>query len=262
MQDDNIITKIFSVVNQKGGVGKTTTAINLSACFAIKGKRVLLIDLDPQGNASTGMGIEVSQRQNTIYEVLIGEIKLSTAIMPTAIKNLKLVTSTVDLSVLDIEIASFENREYILQKELELIKKEYDIIIIDCPPSLGLITINAMVASNGIIIPMQCEFFSLEGLSHLLNTTDLIKQNFNDNLNISGIVLTMHDKRNKLTEQVEKDVRDFLGDKVYKSCIARNIKLSEAPSHGMPGIIYDPKSLGARCYQELADEILNKEFSC
>ncbi len=262
MQDDNIITKIFSVVNQKGGVGKTTTAINLSACFAIKGKRVLLIDLDPQGNASTGMGIEVSQRQNTIYEVLIGEIKLSTAIMPTAIKNLKLVTSTVDLSVLDIEIASFENREYILQKELELIKKEYDIIIIDCPPSLGLITINAMVASNGIIIPMQCEFFSLEGLSHLLNTTDLIKQNFNDNLNISGIILTMHDKRNKLTEQVEKDVRDFLGDKVYKSCIARNIKLSEAPSHGMPGIIYDPKSLGARCYQELADEILNKEFSC
>ncbi len=261
MQDDNIITKIFSVVNQKGGVGKTTTAINLSACFAIKGKRVLLIDLDPQGNASTGMGIEVSQRQNTIYEVLIGEIKLSTAIMPTAIKNLKLVTSTVDLSVLDIEIASFENREYILQKELELIKKEYDIIIIDCPPSLGLITINAMVASNGIIIPMQCEFFSLEGLSHLLNTTDLIKQNFNDNLNISGIVLTMHDKRNKLTEQVEKDVRDFLGDKVYKSCIARNIKLSEAPSHGLPGIIYDPKSLGARCYQELADEILNKEFS-
>ncbi len=262
MQDDNIITKIFSVVNQKGGVGKTTTAINLSACFAIKGKRVLLIDLDPQGNASTGMGIEVSQRQNTIYEVLIGEIKLSTAIMPTAIKNLKLVTSTVDLSVLDIEIASFENREYILQKELELIKKEYDIIIIDCPPSLGLITINAMVASNGIIIPMQCEFFSLEGLSHLLNTTDLIKQNFNDNLNISGIILTMHDKRNKLTEQVEKDVRDFLGDKVYKSCIARNIKLSEAPSHGLPGIIYDPKSLGARCYQELADEILNKEFSC
>jgi len=262
MQDDNIITKIFSVVNQKGGVGKTTTAINLSACFAIKGKRVLLIDLDPQGNASTGMGIEVSQRQNTIYEVLIGEIKLSTAIMPTAIKNLKLVTSTVDLSVLDIEIASFENREYILQKELELIKKEYDIIIIDCPPSLGLITINAMVASNGIIIPMQCEFFSLEGLSHLLNTTDLIKQNFNDNLNISGIILTMHDKRNKLTEQVEKDVRDFLGDKVYKSCIARNIKLSEAPSHGMPGIIYDPKSLGARCYQELANEILNKEFSC
>ena len=261
MQDDNIITKIFSVVNQKGGVGKTTTAINLSACFAIKGKRVLLIDLDPQGNASTGMGIEVSQRQNTIYEVLIGEIKLSTAIMPTAIKNLKLVTSTVDLSVLDIEIASFENREYILQKELELIKKEYDIIIIDCPPSLGLITINAMVASNGIIIPMQCEFFSLEGLSHLLNTTDLIKQNFNDNLNISGIILTMHDKRNKLTEQVEKDVRDFLGDKVYKSCIARNIKLSEAPSHGLPGIIYDPKSLGARCYQELADEILNKEFS-
>jgi len=262
MQDDNIVTKIFSVVNQKGGVGKTTTAINLSACFAIKGKRVLLIDLDPQGNASTGMGIEVSQRQNTIYEVLIGEIKLSTAIMPTAIKNLKLVTSTVDLSVLDIEIASFENREYILQKELELVKKEYDIIIIDCPPSLGLITINAMVASNGIIIPMQCEFFSLEGLSHLLNTADLIKQNFNDNLNISGIVLTMHDKRNKLTEQVEKDVRDFLGDKVYKSCIARNIKLSEAPSHGMPGIIYDPKSLGARCYQELADEILNKEFSC
>jgi chromosome partitioning protein len=262
MQDDNIITKIFSVVNQKGGVGKTTTAINLSACFAIKGKRVLLIDLDPQGNASTGMGIEVSQRQNTIYEVLIGEIKLSTAIMPTAIKNLKLVTSTVDLSVLDIEIASFENREYILQKELELVKKEYDIIIIDCPPSLGLITINAMVASNGIIIPMQCEFFSLEGLSHLLNTADLIKQNFNDNLNISGIILTMHDKRNKLTEQVEKDVRDFLGDKVYKSCIARNIKLSEAPSHGMPGIIYDPKSLGAKCYQELADEILNKEFSC
>jgi len=258
--NNNVITKIFSVVNQKGGVGKTTTAINLASSFAIKEKRVLLIDLDPQGNTSTGMGIEFSQRQNTIYEILTGETKLSAAIMPTSIKNLKLITSTVDLAVLDIEIASIENREYILQKALNLVLTEYDIIIIDCPPSLGLITINAMVASNNILIPMQCEFFSLEGLSHLLNTIDLIKQNFNDDLSISGIILTMHDKRNKLTEQVEKDVRDFLGEKVYQTCIPRNIKLSEAPSHGMPGIIYDPKSLGARCYQELAEEILKKSF--
>ena len=256
--NNNVITKIFSVVNQKGGVGKTTTAINLASSFAIKEKRVLLIDLDPQGNTSTGMGIEFSQRQNTIYEILTGETKLSEAIMPTSIKNLKLITSTVDLAVLDIEIASIKNREYILQKALNLVLKEYDIIIIDCPPSLGLITINAMVASNNILIPMQCEFFSLEGLSHLLNTIDLIKQNFNDDLSISGIILTMHDKRNKLTEQVEKDVRDFLGEKVYQTCIPRNIKLSEAPSHGVPGIVYDPKSLGARCYQELAEEILKK----
>ena len=261
MQNNTTITKIFSIVNQKGGVGKTTTAINLATSFAMRGKKVLLIDLDPQGNTSTGMGIEVSQRQNTVYEVLIGEIKLTTAIMPTAIKNLKLITSTVDLSVLDIEIASIENREYILKKELGLVLQEYDIVVIDCPPSLGLITINAMVASNNVLIPMQCEFFSLEGLSHLLNTIDLIKQNFNDDLNISGIILTMHDKRNKLTEQVEKDVRDFLGEKVYQTCIPRNIKLSEAPSHGVPGIIYDPKSLGAKCYQELAEEIL-KKISC
>jgi chromosome partitioning protein len=251
-------TKIFSVVNQKGGVGKTTTAINLATAFAMNNNRVLLIDLDPQGNTSTGLGVEIQQRQKTIYEVLIGEIDINDAIIPTKIKNLKIITSTVDLSAFDIEVVNFKNREFLFHKKIQDIIKNFDIIIIDCPPSLGLLTINALVASNGVLIPMQCEFFSLEGLSHLLTSIDLIKENFNSELNISGIILTMHDKRNKLTEQVEKDVRSFLGCKVYKNHIPRNVKLSEAPSYGIPGILYDIKSIGAKYYQELAIEILEK----
>ncbi len=253
--------KIFSIVNQKGGVGKTTTTVNLTTAFAAAKKKVLLIDLDPQGNSSTGFGISPSQRQKTIYEVLIGECSLKSAIIPTRIPNLNIITSTVDLSACEIELASVDSREFILKKALKEVIHDYDFILIDCPPSLGMLTINALTASDSILIPMQCEFFSLEGLSHLLTSLDLVKENLNHHLKISGIILTMHDRRNKLTEQVEMDVRSFLKDKVYKNTIPRNVKLSEAPSHGLPAIIYDPKCPGSVAYIKLAKEILDREDS-
>jgi len=251
--------KIFSVVNQKGGVGKTTTAVNLAAVFAAMKKKVLLIDLDPQGNASTGYGIALSQRQKTIYELLIGECEITQALMPTKFPNLKIITSTVDLSACEVELVGIEKREYLLRRALKNIIHDFDYVLIDCPPSLGILTINALVASDSVLIPMQCEFFSLEGLSHLLTTLDLIKENLNHHLTISGIILTMHDRRNKLTEQVEMDVRNFLQNKVYRHVVPRNIKLSEAPSHGLPGVVYDPKSLGAAAYFGLAKEILKRD---
>lgn len=251
--------KIFSIVNQKGGVGKTTTAINLATSIATLKKKVLLIDIDPQGNASTGLGIELSQRQKTIYELLIGEFDIKDVIIPTKIRNLSIITSTVDLSACEVELVDIEKREFLLKNCLKQISELYDIIIIDCPPSLGILTINALTASDSILIPMQCEFFSLEGLSHLLTTLDLIKENLNHNLAISGIILTMHDRRNRLTDQVENDVRNFLEDKVYKIYIPRNVRLSEAPSHGLPGVIYDPNCVGSVAYYRLAKEILKKE---
>ncbi len=251
--------KVFSVVNQKGGVGKTTTAVNLATAFAAIKKKILLVDLDPQGNASTGFGIAQAQRQKTIYEVLIGECSVKDAIIPTKIPNLKIITSTVDLSACEVELINMERREFLLRRALKEVIHEFDCILIDCPPSLGLLTINALTASDSVLIPMQCEFFSLEGLSHLLTSLDLVKENLNHELVIGGIILTMHDRRNKLTEQVEIDVRDFLKDKVFKHSIPRNVKLSEAPSHGLPGIVYDPKCPGSICYMKLAKEILQKE---
>jgi chromosome partitioning protein len=251
--------KVFSIVNQKGGVGKTTTTINLATAFAAIKKRVLLVDCDPQGNSSTGLGILQSQRKKTLYEVLIGARKIHEVVMPTFIPNLSIITSTVDLSACEIEIINFEKREFILRKALKELINDYDCILIDCPPSLGLLTINALTASDLILIPMQCEFFSLEGLSHLLTSLELVKENLNYHLQISGIILTMHDRRNKVTEQVESDVRSFLKDKVFKYTIPRNIKLSEAPSHGKPGIIYDVKSSGSIAYVNLANEILARE---
>lgn len=251
--------KIFSIVNQKGGVGKTTTTVNLAAAFSMLKKKVLLIDLDPQGNASTGFGIALSQRQKTIYEILIGECDVSQAMIPTKFANLKIVTSTVDLSACEVELVGVEKREYLLRKALKKVVYDFDYILIDCPPSLGILTINALVASDAVLIPMQCEFFSLEGLSHLLTTLDLVKDNLNHHLSISGIVLTMHDRRNKLTEQVEADVRDFLKEKVFHHIVPRNVKLSEAPSHGVPGIVYDPRSSGAMAYLGLAKEVLKRE---
>lgn len=259
MSDSRKKAKIFSIVNQKGGVGKTTTTVNLATAFAAVKKRVLLIDMDPQGNSSTGFGIAQSQRQKTIYEVLIGECSLKSATIPTRIPHLNIVTSTVDLSACEIELASFDKREFILRNALKDVIYDYDFIMIDCPPSLGMLTVNALTASNSILIPMQCEFFSLEGLSHLLTSLDLVKENLNHDLKISGIILTMHDRRNKLTEQVEIDVRSFLKDKVFKSTIPRNVKLSEAPSHGLPAIIYDSKCPGSVAYIKLAREILDQE---
>lgn len=251
--------KIFSIVNQKGGVGKTTTTVNLAAAFAMLKKKVLLVDLDPQGNASTGFGVGLSQRQKTIYEILIGECEIEQALIPTRFSDLKIITSTVDLSACEVELVNVEKREYLLRKALKSVVHDFDYILIDCPPSLGILTINALTASDLVLIPMQCEFFSLEGLSHLLTTLDLVKDNLNHHLAISGIALTMHDRRNKLTEQVELDVRDFLGDKVFRHVIPRNVKLSEAPSHGLPGVVYDPKCSGAAAYFGLAEEVLARE---
>lgn len=251
--------KIFSIVNQKGGVGKTTTAINIATALALNKKKTLLIDMDPQGNASTGLGIGIGERQKTVYDILIDEFSIKQTIIPTKIKNLKIITSTVDLSACEVELVNAEQREYILRHAIKEIVCDFDAIVIDCPPSLGLLTINSLVASDAIIIPMQCEFFSLEGLSHLLTTLDLVKDNLNQDLQISGIILTMHDRRNKLTEQVENDVREYLQDKVFNTHIPRNIRLSEAPSHGVPGIIYDSKCVGSEAYLKLAKELIERE---
>ena len=248
------------MVNQKGGVGKTTTVVNLATAFSAAKQKTLVIDFDPQGNASTGLGVFQSQRQKTIYEVIIGESEIKDVIIPHKLPNLHIITSTVDLSACEVELVNIEKREYRLRQVLKDVIYDYDCILIDCPPSLGLLTINALTASDSVLIPMQCEFFALEGLSHLLTSLDLIKENLNHHLKISGIILTMHDRRNKLTEQVEVDVRSFLKDKVFKHSVPRNVKLSEAPSHGMPGIIYDPKCPGAVAYIRLAKEILEREL--
>ena len=253
--------KVFSVVNQKGGVGKTTTVVNVATSLALMKKKTLVIDFDPQGNASTAFGIYQDQRQKTTYDALLGRYSLREIAIPHKTKNLHIATATVDLSAAEIELVDIENRESCLRKLIREVVYDYDAIIIDCPPSLGLLTINALVASDRVLIPMQCEFFSLEGLSHLLTSLDLIKENLNSELKISGIILTMHDKRNKLTEQVESDVREFLQDKVYVNSVPRNVRLSEAPSHGVPGVVYEQRSSGAQAYIRLTKEIVKRELS-
>ena len=251
--------RIYTIVNQKGGVGKTTTVVNIAAAMALSRKKVLVIDMDPQGNASTSFGIEQQQRQNTIYEVLLGETEITQAILNTNVKNLQLISSTVDLSAAEVELVNVENRENILRQALKPILNKFDYIFIDCPPSLGLLTVNSLVATSSVIIPIQCEFLSLEGLSHLLSSLELIKANFNNKLEVAGIILTMYDRRNKLTEQVEIDVRNVLRNKVFTNVVPRNVKLSEAPSHGLPGIIYDPTCPGSLCYVGLAKELTRRE---
>ncbi|MFC1659243.1 ParA family protein [Pseudomonadota bacterium] len=251
-------TKIISIVNQKGGVGKTTTAINLATVLAAIDKQVLLVDFDPQGNASTGLGIAQNERIGTIYDVLIDRKCIDEVIFKTKIPNLHLIPSTIDLSAGEIDLVNIKKREHKLKEKLGTLSYDYDYIFIDCPPSLGLLTVNALVASHMITVPLQCEFFALEGLSHLFEVIERIKLNFNKTLKIDGIVLTMHDKRNKLTEQVEADARDCLGDLIYKNIIPRNIKLSEAPSHGMPAILYDSYCSGSLAYMEFAEEMIEK----
>ncbi|MFV9876060.1 MAG: ParA family protein [Rickettsiales endosymbiont of Dermacentor nuttalli] len=253
------MSQVISIVNQKGGVGKTTTTTNLATALAAVGKKTLILDFDPQGNASTGLGIIKEQRVHTIYDVLTNQVSIDEAIIATEIPKLHIVTATVDLSAAEIELISLKRREFVLKNKLDESKQQYDYILIDCPPSLGILTLNALVASKSIIIPLQCEFFALEGLSHLLQTIQLVRTHLNPILDINGIVLTMYDKRNKLTEQVEYDVRECLGESVYQTVIPRNVRISEAPSHGKPALIYDLKCSGAIAYVHLAKEILNKE---
>lgn len=250
--------KIISLANQKGGVGKTTTSINLAAALAMLGKRVLLVDADPQANTSSGLGLEIQQLEHTIYECLIDRVDPRTAIMPTKTTNLYVMPSHIDLVGAEIEMLNADNRENILKNILQPLRTEYDYILIDCSPSLGLITINALTASDGIIIPVQCEFFALEGIAKLLNTIKIIKSNLNPLLRIEGFLLTMYDARLRLSAQVHDEVRRHFGDLVFDTVIARNVRLSEAPSHGMSVLEYDRNSKGARNYTNLAKELIRR----
>lgn len=250
---------IVAVVNQKGGVGKTTTAVNLATALAAVGRKVLLIDLDPQGNASTGLGVATALRKITSYQLIIGDADVAEAAMKTAIPRLSLVSATIDLSGAEIELVNMVRRESRLKEALAGQDLPYDYVLIDCPPSLGLVTLNALTAAKSVLIPLQCEFYALEGLSHLLKTIELIRAKVNPGITIQGIVLTMYDRRNKLTEQIESDVREFLGEHVFKTVIPRNIRMSEAPSHGKPALIYDMQCSGSQAYMKLARELLKRE---
>ena len=242
--------RVISVVNQKGGVGKTTTAVNLATIFAVMDKKVLIIDIDSQGNTSSGLGIKQTERKITSYNVFIGLNSIRDAILATEVPNLSIVSANTNLAAIELDLIHLKNYENILLEKLEEIKNDFDYIIIDCPPSLGLITLNALVACDEVLIPMLCDFYSLEGLSHLLKTVEIIEKKMNPGIKIGGILFTMYDKRNKLTEQVENDVRACLGKLVYKTTIPRNVKVSEAPSHGKAAIIYDYRCSGSRAYIE------------
>ena len=250
--------KIIAVANQKGGVGKTTTAVNISTILAKRGKKVMLIDADPQGNASSGLGLE-KEVENSLYDVLINEVEINQTLQNTDIKNLKVCPSNMNLAGAEVELVSQMSREQRLKEKIDEIREDYDYILIDCPPSLGLITLNAFTASNSVLIPVQCEYYALEGLGQLLNTINLVKKHLNKELEIEGAVLTMYDMRTNLSNQVVREVNRYFGDKVYKTVIPRNIKLSEAPSYGMPITLYDEKSKGARAYEKLAREILKND---
>ena len=255
--------RILAVANQKGGVGKTTTAVNLGTALAAVGKRVLLIDLDAQGNASTGLGIYAEDREFTSYHVLLGEVDLANAIVPTTVKGMDLCPASEDLSGADLDLSDLPRRPHRLADALSTganpVQDRYDYIMIDCPPSLSVVTINAMVASTGIVVPLQCEFYALEGLSQLIKTVRRVKSTLNPNLDIQGVVLTMYDGRNNLSAQVAEDVRENLGDVVYDTKIPRNVRISEAPSHGKPALLYDHSCAGSQAYIQLASELLRRE---
>jgi chromosome partitioning protein len=248
----------IAIANQKGGVGKTTTAINLATALAASGWRTVLVDLDPQGNASTGLGLKQVDRVHSSYDLLLGDASLKESAIPTLIPNLDLVPATVDLSGAEIELVEFDDRTTRLKAAFDKSDTHWDICLIDCPPSLGLLTINSLVAVDSILVPLQCEFFALEGLSQLLQTVERIQQRFNPELTIMGVALTMYDRRNRLTDQVADDVRSCLGNLVFQTVIPRNVRLSEAPSHGLPALVYDHKCSGSEAYMALARELIGR----
>ncbi|MGG1398934.1 AAA family ATPase [Bacillus salipaludis] len=249
--------KVIAIANQKGGVGKTTTSVNLGACLAYIGKRVLLVDIDPQGNATSGIGIEKAEVEQCIYDVLVDDVEVKNVIKPSSVENLYAVPATIQLAGAEIELVPTISREVRLKRALSEVKDQFDYIIIDCPPSLGLLTINALTASDAVLIPVQCEYYALEGLSQLLNTVRLVQKHLNQDLKIEGVLLTMLDARTNLGIQVIEEVKKYFQDKVYKTIIPRNVRLSEAPSHGEPIITYDARSRGAEVYLDLAKEVVS-----
>lgn len=250
--------RIIAVANQKGGVGKTTTSINLSACLSALGKKVLAIDMDPQGNMTSGFGIEKEDVEYSVYDLIIGEADIQKVMVKNAFENLDVLPTNIDLAAAEIELIGVEDKEYIIHNAVKNIRDEYDFIIIDCPPSLNMLTINAMTTADSVLVPIQCEYYALEGLSQLIHTIELVKERLNPHLSIEGVVFTMYDARTNLSLQVVENVKDNLNQNIYKTIIPRNIRLAEAPSHGLPINIYDPKSTGAESYMLLAEEVIHK----
>lgn len=253
------MSRIIAIANQKGGVGKSTTAINLSACLAEQNQKVLAIDIDPQGNTTSGLGIDKEEQENTVYELLIGECELSECILSTEFDNLSIIPSNVNLAAAEIELIGVDEKEFILKNQIAKVRDDYDYIIIDCPPSLSMLTINAMTTADTVLVPIQCEYYALEGLSQLMHTIDLVQQRLNPNLEIEGIVFTMYDARTNLSIQVVENVKRNLHQSIYKTIIPRNVRLAEAPSHGIPINVYDSKSAGAESYRLLAEEVMHRE---
>ncbi len=250
--------KTIAIANQKGGVGKTTTAINLSAALAAKGKNVLVIDTDPQGNTTSGFGIDKNNLDNTVYELILGECSIQECIIKNIIQGISLIPSNVNLAATEIELIGVDKKEYILRNEVDWVKEQYDYIIIDCPPSLNMLTINSMTTADSVLVPIQCEYYALEGLSQLIHTVNLVKERLNPDLEMEGIVFTMYDSRTNLSMQVVENVKSHLNHNIYKTMIPRNIRLAEAPSYGMPINLYDPRSAGAEAYMLLAEEVISR----
>ena len=251
--------RIIAVANQKGGVGKTTTSINLAACLAEKGKKVLAVDMDPQGNLTSGLGVDKDSVEKSIYELIIAEVDIKEVINKEVLENLDIIPTSIDLSAAEIELIGVDDKEYILRNAIDQVKDQYDFVIIDCPPSLSMLTINAMTTADSVIVPIQCEYYALEGLSQLIHTVELVKDRLNSKLEIEGVVFTMYDARTNLSLQVVENVKDNLQQNIYKTIIPRNIRLAEAPSYGLPINKYDPKSTGAESYMRLADEVIERE---
>lgn len=253
------MSRIIAIANQKGGVGKTTTAINLSSCLAEAGKRVLTIDLDPQGNMTSGLGVDKNELENTVYELMLDECSIKESMADTIVEGMKIIPSNVNLAGAEIELLGINEKEYILKNAVDYIRDDYDFIIIDCPPSLNMLTINAMTTADSVLVPIQCEYYALEGLSQLIHTIDLVQQRLNPNLVIDGVVFTMYDVRTNLSNQVVENVKENLDAKIYETLIPRNIRLAEAPSHGLPINMYDAKSAGTESYRLLAKEVMERE---